>query len=151
MGLSDDVYGGVIRNNMIFSEHTNSEEHDVGIGVARAHDMLVANNTVYYSSPTSYPTAIEYRWQETSGLRVLNNLTNREVLARNSASAVLENNVVDANASWFVDANNGDLHLQSCSETTILGQGSELSMVADDFDSEPRNTSNDIGADQCTP
>ncbi len=151
IGLSDDVYGGVIRNNMIFSEHAESQEHDVGIGVARGHDMLIANNTVYYSHANGYPNAIEYRWPETSGLRVFNNLSNREVSARNNASASLENNVVNANASWFVNANNGDLHLSECNESTIVGEGTELTEVADDFDAEPRNASNDIGADQCTP
>jgi hypothetical protein len=45
LGMSADVYDTMIRNNMIFSEHPASSEHDVGIILERGHDSQVFNNT----------------------------------------------------------------------------------------------------------
>ncbi len=149
LGLQDDVYGGLIANNMVFSEHAASGEHDVAISIMRGHSTVVANNSIYYASAQSYSDAIEYRWDSSTGLRILNNLSNRQLKARDGATASLSTNVVDAAGSWFVDGLGGDLHLSDCNLAAVAGTGQALAEVADDFDLESREGTIDIGADQC--
>ncbi len=149
LGMATDVYDTIIRNNTVFSEHAGSEEHDVGINVERGHDSQISNNTVFFSSPDAYSNAIEYRWGESSGLELHNNLCNQAIAARNGATATTSNNIDDAQADWFADVDAGDLHLASCDIAEVAGAGAELADVTDDMDLEPRTDSNDIGADQC--
>jgi len=149
LGLRAEVYGTVIRNNMVFSEHAGSREHDVGIIVERAHDTQVDNNTVIFTSDAAYTSAIEYRWGSTAGLDVRNNLTSHRIRARNDADATLASNVTDADPSWFASAASGDLHLASCDEARVVGAGVVLDSVTTDFDGESRGTANDVGADDC--
>lgn len=40
---------------------------------------------------------------------IVNNLTNAWIAARDGGSATVASNVTDAQASWFVDAENSDL------------------------------------------
>ncbi len=149
LGLAVDVYDTVIRNNMVFSKHAGSGEHDVGIIVERAHDSRVFNNTVFFSSASAYPNAIEYRWSSTSKLEVRNNLANQLIRSRDGAVAATSNNLDSAPASWFVDGASGDLHLSSCGIAQVAGVGTVLGDVTDDIDQQPRSADNDIGADQC--
>ncbi|NOY90950.1 MAG: hypothetical protein GXP55_07025 [Deltaproteobacteria bacterium] len=151
LGMRTDVYDTVIKNNMVFSEHPGSREHDVGIAVERAHNTQVDNNTVIFTSGAAYGNAIEYRWDVTSGLSVRNNLTNQRIRARNGATATTSNNITDASPSWFRDAATGDLHLASCDEARVVGAGTVLPSVTLDVDAEARGSSNDIGADDCAP
>ncbi len=151
IGMSARVYGGVIRNNMIFSGHPASAEHDVAIMLERAQGTLVANNTIYYADTNGYPASIEYRWDTTSGVTLVNNLSNRNLRARNGATGTLDRNVVNAAAGWFAGATTGDLHLAACTESSVVGAGQALGAVTDDFDAEPRQGGNDVGADQCQP
>lgn len=151
VGLRDEVYGTIIRNNMIWSEHAGSREHDVGIIIERGHDIVIENNTLYFSAADSYPSTIEYRWDSSAGMIIRNNLTNRAIRSRNGADASLSQNITDAAASLFVDAAGGDLHLASCDAATVVGAGDVLPTVTTDYDGDPREGSNDIGADQCTP
>ena len=69
--------------------------------------------------------------------------------SRNNAVANLSQNIDTADASWFVDAANGDLHLSSCDITELSGQGTDVSMLNDDYDHHDRDSNIDIGADQC--
>jgi hypothetical protein len=151
LGMAAEVYDTVIRNNTVSSSHAGSAEHDVGINVERAHDTALVNNTVFFSSPSGYPNAIEYRWSSTSNLRVQNNLTNQLIRERDGAAAgtTADHNVTNAQAGWFVDAEEGDLHLASCALGTVVGAGAVLTSVPDDVDEDPRGATNDIGADQC--
>lgn len=151
IGLVDNVYGTVVRNNMIFSAHAASGEHDVGINVDRGQNVSVLDNTIYFSSAQAYPNAIEYRYGVSSGLQIKNNLTNKLVLARDGATASLGGNVQNAQGSWFANASAGDLHLASCSVAAVAGKGVALSAVSDDFDGDPRGSAIDVGADQCVP
>lgn len=150
LGMASEVYGGLIRNNMIFSEYAGSSEHDVGISIERAHDTSILNNTVFLASANAYANAIEYRWDVSSGLSIRNNLVNQLIRSRNDAQATLGSNNTEAQASWFVDASNGDLHLASCSNAAVDGQAENLAEVSDDVDGDARGSSPDIGADQCT-
>ncbi|MCA9533258.1 MAG: hypothetical protein KC593_06260 [Myxococcales bacterium] len=151
LGLRDPVYGGVIRNNMIFSSFSGSAEHDVGIIVERGQDTLVANNTVFFTAPDSYANAVEYRWDTSAGLRVLNNLSNRRIVSRNGASATLGGNVESLEASALRNAPGADLHLASCATAGVSGAGVSVAEVTDDVDGEPRVGAVDVGADQCLP
>ncbi len=87
IGLQDEVYGTIVRNNMVFSHFAGDAEHDVGITVEHGHDVLLLNNTVFFSSPDAYPNSIEYRWSSSSGLVIRNNLTSHRIRARDSATA----------------------------------------------------------------
>ncbi len=153
IGFNVDVYGTWIVNNMIFSEHAGGSEHDIGISVMRAHDIRVLNNTVFYSSPSAYGDAIEYRYAVTTDTEIRNNLTNQDIQARNGAEAgtVLSNNVDNAQADWFVDPVNGDLHLTNCNISEVAGQALTITGLDDDIDGDQRNGTSDIGADQCQP
>ncbi len=149
IGMAADVYGTMVRNNMIFSEHSASVEHDVGIHISRAHDISLFNNTVFFSSPQAYPNAIEYRYNVTSGVEIRNNLVNQRIRSRNSAAAVLSNNLTDAKAVWFADVVAANLHLAKCDIAAVAGMGMALEEVKVDLDGQVRAVKNDIGADQC--
>ncbi len=149
LGMTAEVHDSIIRNNTVFSEHAGGGEHDVGIILERAHDCLLANNTVLLSSPQAYANAIEYRWASTSALALHNNLTNRRIRARDGAQADSSHNLDAAQAAWFSDPAAGDLHLADCDLQAVVGAGTPLAEVPDDLDQQPRHQRNDIGADQC--
>lgn len=151
LGFNAETYDSVIVNNTVSSRFENTPEHDVGISVMRAHDTQVAHNTVIYTSPSAYPDAIEYRYGSTSNLSVVNNLTNQNVRARDGANADTQSNVTDADPSWFVDADGGNLHLGSCDLTSVVDAGSAFPSVTGDIDGETRDGASDIGADECMP
>ena len=134
--------GGVIRNNMIYN-NGNDPFHDVGIGLETSPNTKVYNNTIHIE----YMNAIEYRFAATFNVDIANNLCNKSITSRNGGVATVNNCIEDATASIYVDAPNGDLHLnQSYSE--IVDQGLDLpSDVIDDIDQYPRLVgSYDIGA-----
>lgn len=140
-GLGDRGHiGGLIRNNMV---HTS---RDVGIGLENAPGAAVYNNTVFSEN---YPNAIEYRFAGSRDISIINNLTNAAIAARDGAVADLAANVTLAQASWFIDTGNGDLHL-AVSEAGVVDQGRALADVTVDMDCDPRPMGNgyDIGADE---
>lgn len=143
LGFRTEVYGSLIRNNMIFSRFAGSREHDVGIGVERARDTRIDHNTVFYSHPDAYPNRIEFRFDSTANLAIRNNLVNGQIRARNGASADMDGNITDAEAGWFADAEGGDLHLASCEVAAGSDVGAET-----DYDGAPRSRYT-IGADEC--
>ena len=136
--------GGIIRNNMIYNGGIGTIT-DVAIYVEYAPNTQIYNNTVYYAA--SYPNAIEYRFSATTGVLIENNLSNKAILARDSATGTVSNNVTNAQSSWFVSPSTGDLHLAS-SVSTVVGKGIAVSGLTDDFDKQARGSSIDIGADQ---
>jgi hypothetical protein len=151
-GLGTSTHtGGTIRNNMIF--HTGNPLpdgspgfDDVGIGLESAPGARVFNNTVYFGHGYN---AIEYRFSNTTGVEIANNLTNRPIIQRNSAAAVLLSNITDARSDWFVDAAAGDLHL-AFPVDTVVDQGTAVALLVDDIDGQarPQGAGIDIGADE---
>jgi hypothetical protein len=133
--------GGIIRNNMI---HVNQ---DVGIGLETSPSTKVYNNTVYNGN--DYMASIEYRFAATSGVQIINNLTNKSILQRDGATGTLQNNVTNAQASWFASAAAGDLHLAS-SISGVVDGGQTLADVTDDYDGDARpiGSASDVGADE---
>ena len=74
-GLGDkpsglDHAGGVIRNNFIY--RASNQPGDAAISVADSPATKVVNNTVVLSG--TYSTPIEYRFADTTGVVVANNL-----------------------------------------------------------------------------
>jgi hypothetical protein len=149
LGFRVEVFDVVVRDNMIVSNFPGSREHDVGISFERARDSDILHNSVIFTHPDAYTSTIEYRWESTSGLRVMNNLTNGRIRARNDATATLDGNVTDAQMSWFVDATTGDLHLKTCEIGAVASAAVETGAQAPDFDHDARGATADTGADQC--
>jgi hypothetical protein len=148
-GLQDvtgaDHSGGIIRNNFVF--RAANQPGDAGIGVYDSPNTQVLNNTVYLSG--TYDSAIEYRFPQTTGVVIANNLTDGSIWARDGAAATLTRNVTGAGAAVFVNAAGGDLHLASTAAPAI-DHGVTLSAVTDDWDGDgrPQGPACDIGADE---
>lgn len=142
LGLGSSAHsGGIIRNNFVVVNQ------DVGIGLESSPGTRVYNNTVYNTN--NFPASIEYRFAATSGVSLINNLTNRAILQRDGGSGTVQNNLATAQAGWFVNAAAGDLHLAS-GIASVVNQGQPLAEVPDDFDGDPRpiGPAYDIGADE---
>ena len=133
-------HGGIIRNNAIYTTR------DVGIGLETSNGTLVLNNTVFSEN---YPNSIEYRFPATQGVIIVNNLTNAQIAGRDGGNGSVENNVTDAQASWFIDAANGNFHL-STPVPSVVDQGRALAEVTHDVDCEarPKGPGYDVGADE---
>jgi len=140
-----DHAGGIIRNNFFF--RAGGQSGDVAISVADSPRTQVVNNTVFVSG--TYSSPIEYRFPETTGGVIANNITDGVISARDGATATLRTNLEGARAELFVDAANGDLHLAAASASAI-DRGTTLSNVTDDWDGEirPQGPGYDIGADE---
>jgi PKD repeat protein len=143
--ITNDNSGGLIANNFI---HRSGGQHgDVAIGVWNSPSSEVANNTVILNG--DYPNAVEYRFATTTGVKVLYNLTDAAITARDGATATVTGNVTNAQAAWFVNAGAGDLHLTAAA-TGAIGKGQALSEVSTDYDGQvrPASGADDVGADQ---
>jgi hypothetical protein len=119
----------------------------VPIGIETCPNTQIHNNTIFLEN--SYPNAIEYRFSATINLSIGNNLTNKNILARDEGSATLSNNVTTAVSSWFKNVASGDLHLASAI-SSVVDMGQAISGLTDDFDSQsrPAGAGIDIGADE---
>ncbi len=137
---SSPHYNGRISNNFV---HVVV---DTGIYLCRAEGTKVFNNTVFIDS--DYPNAIEYRY-DTHGSRIINNLTNRKITARNGGVAELNRNIETAKASWFNNSSSGNLHLNGYI-SNVVDQGLIIPEFKHDIDGTARSGSFDIGADEWT-
>lgn len=156
LGLNSNErhYGGVIRNNTIYSEFAGSSEHDTGIQVANGQNTKVYNNTVIMSHSSAYSNAIETRFNLTNNVEVFNNLTNQRIRNRDSNDSTFFNNYEDAKLNWFKNYLLGDLSLSSCNISEVKNMGAQLSNLSYDINGDPMpsNLSSpapDLGADQC--
>ncbi len=141
LGLDNSYhYGGIVRNNMV---HVVK---DTGIYLANADGASIYNNTVYVDS--SYPNAIEYRFQATRNVEIINNVANKGIVSRNNGTAFLTSNITNAIESWFVDTHKGDLHLASKVDE-IVNKAIDLEQVKADIDNDIRKSGlSDLGADE---
>ena len=135
--------GGLICNNMIYNDGQGVYD-DVGIIVANAADAKVYNNTIYLAQ--NYPNAIEYRFTGTVA-DVQNNLVNRDIATRNGGVAVVSNNLTQAQATWFVAPNQGNLHL-NYDVHSVIGRGTLQTGALHDIDGDVRPANCDLGADE---
>jgi hypothetical protein len=139
--------GGIVRNNFIYS----SLEHDVAIEMVRAQDWLVAHNTLLLLNPSNpgLTWGMEARYAESQGIFAYN-LSNMNILPnRDGANGSVVGNVTNAQASWFVNAAAGDLHLVATA-TNAIDQATSLANVDDDYDGDTRPIGGmpDVGADE---
>ena len=136
--------GGMIRNNMIYNDGENPY-HDVGIGLESSPNTHVYNNTIHIQ----YPNAIEYRFESTDSVKIINNLVNQAIRSRNGGQAILSTNIEEIDNNWFVDYMSGDLHLTE-EITGVVNAGTDLSitLLSDDYDQQTRTDAIDIGADE---
>src|SRR5439155_22197515 len=140
-----DHVGGIVRNNFIF--RSSSQPGEAAISIADSPDTKVLNNSVYLSA--TYATPIEYRFADTTGVTVANNLLDGFIWARDGASGTEQNNLTGATGDLFVNAASGDLHLAASAKSAI-DHGVAVDGVTDDFDGNPRpaGAAPDIGADE---
>lgn len=148
-GLTQDRgnSGGIIRNNMIYHAAGTGRYADVGIALANSPGTEVYNNTVFMQH--DFPWAIEYRFSGTRNVHIVNNLSNKPIMKRDGASGIVENNVTNADISWFEQASSGNLHLASAVDS-VVDKGQSISGLSNDFDGDRRPEENgiDIGADE---
>ncbi len=141
----NDHTGGIIRNNFIV--RGAGMGGDVAIAVFDSPGTKVLHNTVLLNG--QYPNAIEYRFPHTTGVSIVNNLSDRGAQARDGASATVQGNVWTAGSSWFVNPSAGDLHLSSAA-TAAKDHGVSTSDVPTDWDGQarPNGSAPDVGADE---
>jgi hypothetical protein len=139
-----DHAGGAIRNNFVYRRAT--QPGDAGIILFGSPDTIVAHNTVLLSR--TYGAAIEYRFTQTTGARIVNNLTDAAIVRRDGAQAMVEGNYTTATPGLFVDPANGDLHLRASARAAI--DMASASAVVTDWEGDPRpqGSRSDLGADE---
>ncbi len=106
-----DHEGGIIRNNFIYRARGACIWADVGIVVNDSPNTKVVNNTIIFED--DYPNAIEYRFPDSKGLLIANNLTNKAIRLRDGAQAVVQGNDTKARPDWFRNPALGDLRLNA--------------------------------------
>jgi hypothetical protein len=149
MGLMDrgtpDNTAGIVRNNFVY--RSSGILGDAGVLVADSANTVVVNNTLLLSG--TYPNAVEYRFSETTGTLIANNLTDAKILARDGATGTVTNNVTTATGALFVSPATGDLHLKSTA-TVAIDKAPANANCRMDWDGQPRpqGAASDIGADE---
>ena len=104
-GSGPDHEGGIIRRNAVCNLNPWADE---GIEVNASPNTRVEHNTVLVEGKVPWSIGIRF---PTATAQVWNNLSNRQVLLRDGATADLKANLVTAQRDWFVDASRGDLRL----------------------------------------
>ncbi len=141
----DDNTGGMVRNNFIY--RMASIAAGSAISVSDSPNTQVLHNTVLVNG--TYPAPIEYRFPDTTGVVVRNNLLDGSISARDGASGTVTANYTSAAASMFVNPTTGDLHLRSTA-TAVTDRVTALSNASQDWDGEsrPQGSAADYGADE---
>ncbi len=141
----NDHTGGIVRNNFIY--RSAAVAGDAAIGVFDSPNTQVLHNTILASG--GYPSLIEYRFPNSTGVTIANNLLDGVVLARNGASGTVMGNITYATAALFVSPATGDLHLVPTA-TTALDRVAVMASAGTDWDGQPRpqGSAADAGADE---
>jgi hypothetical protein len=146
-----DHYGGLVRNNFVSASRSElfASEYgfDCGICLWAACRARVLHNTVF---STQAPfSSIEWRFANSSGGEVVDNLVSHPMLERDGATATQAGNVGAALASWFAAAASGQLHLAPTA-TAAIDQAVAWPGVSDDVDGQarPSGPAADVGADE---
>ena len=148
-----DDFATIARNNVISavgeSISMTSSKFEAGIALWAACKAKVVHNTVF--STTAPFSSIEWRFSGTVDGSVTNNLVSHNLRERAGADAVTIANLEQADALLFVDAEQGDFHL----DPQMLGaidEGAESpeGLADTDVDGDMRLGAGtpDIGADE---
>ena len=142
-----DHSGGIVRNNFFYRSSSQSGEASIMLVDSPLTEVL--HNTILTSG--TYATPIEYRYPETTGVVIRNNLLDGSVWARDGALGDDTANDGTARPEYFVDAATGDLHLAPGSPA--IDRASLMPDVVVDLDDEPRprGAAADMGADEAEP
>ena len=141
----NDHTGGVVRNNMI--ARAPGLGGDVGIGIMDSPGTRVLHNTIWLGG--AYPNAIEYRFADTTGLTIANNLADAAATAREGATATLAGNVWNATSAFFVAPGTGDLHLTGAAASALDRATAPADATIDwDGQARPGGAMADVGADE---
>jgi hypothetical protein len=143
--ITNDNTSGLMRNNFIY--RTASMSGDAAISVGDSTNTQVLHNTILVNG--TYSTPIEYRFPNTTGVVIRNNLLDGSISARDGASGTVATNYTSAAASMFVNPAAGDLHLKSTA-TAVIDRVTAVSNASKDWDGESRPQGNaaDYGADE---
>ncbi len=137
---------GIIRNNIVFHTSNGHPFADVGIALLESAGTTVHNNTILLEH--QYPWAIEYRFRSTNDVKILNNLSNRPIIARDGASAWLKANFTRAYRRMFELDLRGVPRLRAPVKG-MRREGLPISGFTEDFFGNPRpNGTIDIGAEE---
>ncbi len=138
---------GIIRNNMIYHSANVGQFADVAIYLEQSPNTQIYNNSIFMEN--SYPRSIEYRFAETSGVLIVNNLANKPIGARDGATATTGSNLESAAKSLFVNPVKGDLHLLAAT-AGVIDAGRTVNGLTNDIDGDarPQGAGIDIGADE---
>jgi hypothetical protein len=141
----DDHARGVVRSNFIYRD--SMLQGDVAILIADSPQSQVLHNTVLTNG--SQGTAIEYRFPNTTGTIVKNNLLDRRIVATRGATGISTGNYTQALPSMFVNPAAGNLHL-TAGATVLFDQVPVLDDALLDFDGDSRQPGGmaDYGADE---
>ena len=151
-GLSDttpDQHStGRARNNMI-ARTTAVVGGGPGISVLDSPSTVVAYNTLLLRGTAA--RAIEYRYADTDGTVVANNLTDGPIAALDGATGIEDTNLTSAAASWFANPAAGDLRLRSTA-TLPVDVASPVAAMSVDHGGQgrPYGAGRDVGADEAT-
>lgn len=130
----------VIRNNFVTRAHEN------GIFAAYTRGCLIQHNTIH--DPQSAQERLIRVILDNEELVIANNLLSGPPLQNLSTPAArLAGNWTGEATSWFVDPEEGDLHLKEAVES-ISGQADMAWPTERDIDGDERGERRDIGADE---
>jgi hypothetical protein len=138
-----DHEGGIIRNNIIWREPGAVQGPEGGIMVRDSPGTKVLHNTVILNG-TFAPGAIEYRWCD--NVVIANNLTDGPIWQREAASAIVVNNVLVKDMSFFSAPAKGDMRL-AAKAAGVLDQVPLLAECLLDIDGQKRGKMTAPGAD----
>jgi len=147
---ANDHTGGIVRNNtVVLRENLFSASRrasaDAPIIIWSSPNAQVLHNTVLTNNNS--PFSIQLRF-DSNGSVIRNNLIDKPVHDRSGNQFVATDNVLFNDASIFVDAINGDLHLDS-DYSGITDAVPTLDAVPLDIDAQARSTGiTDAGADE---
>ncbi len=144
----DDHAGGVVRNNFVYRDP--SIAGDAAIGVFDSPNTQVLHNTILGSG--TYGSLIEYRFANTTGVLIANNLLDGTILRRDGASATVAGNITTASPALFLNPSAGDLRLKA-NATVAIDKVPATASCPTDWEGEPRpyGTAADVGADEYRP
>ncbi|QFR38967.1 hypothetical protein A9Q91_01905 [Candidatus Gracilibacteria bacterium 28_42_T64] len=130
--------GGVIQNNIVYGD--NGSYFDTGIGVEKAHNPKIYNNTVYTNNNGSLP--LDARFTSTTA-EFINNIYYPNYFSIRDGATVNASNNISVGSTAFVDIANLDFNLVTASAP--INAGIDVG-ISNDFIGFIRDAQPDIGA-----